>query len=145
MTAPRSADDLVEPAIELVETWLRRAGELESRDDRRAMDRLGALIGDEHGVEFVMAFVDRVARPDDDAVAAAQLRALVSGSPLPEFLSPPDRLLLRAGARLAPVAPRVVMPLARRRMRAIVGHLVAPSDIDALTATSPASAGPATT
>ena len=134
MSAARSADELVEPAIDLVAQWIGRAQQLESRDDRRAMDRLGALIGDEHGVEFVMAFVDRVARPEDDRVAAAQLSALVSGATLPRFLSSIDRLMLRAGARLAPALPGVVMPLARRRMRAIVGHLVAPADIDALEA-----------
>jgi RHH-type proline utilization regulon transcriptional repressor/proline dehydrogenase/delta 1-pyrroline-5-carboxylate dehydrogenase len=132
MSSVRSADDLVAPAIDLVAEWLRRADDLGSRDDRRAMDRLGALISDEHGVDFVMQFVDRVARPDSDRVAAHQLAAIVAGSRLPRFLSPIDRVLLRVGTRIAPLVPSLVMPIARRRMRTIVGLLVAPADHDAL-------------
>ncbi|MCP3990747.1 MAG: bifunctional proline dehydrogenase/L-glutamate gamma-semialdehyde dehydrogenase, partial [Actinomycetia bacterium] len=124
----KSADELVDPAIQLVETWLARAAELETRSDRATMKRLGQLVSDEAGVGFVMQFVDRVARPDDNRVAAHQLAALVNGSPLPSFLSPIDALLLRAGAWLAPHLPSIVMPLAKRRMRSIVGHLVAPAD-----------------
>ena len=93
------------------------------------MERLRGVVVDEAGVNFVMAFIDRVARPDDDAVAARQLRALIDAvDQLPVFLGRVDRLLLRAGARLAPMLPRLVMPLARRRMRGIVGHLVAPAE-----------------
>ncbi|MEM9035559.1 MAG: bifunctional proline dehydrogenase/L-glutamate gamma-semialdehyde dehydrogenase [Actinomycetota bacterium] len=125
-------DALVEPAIELVETWLARAAELETADDRESMERLGELVRDDDGVDFVMRFVDQVARPDDARVAARQLHSLVSGRAAPAFLSPIDRLLLRIGARVAPLAPRIVMALAARRMRAIVGHLVAPADRSAL-------------
>lgn len=125
-------DELVEPAIELVEQWLRQARELETATDRRTMDRLGDLVGDDDGVGFVMRFVDQVARPDDARVAARQLRDLVARRGAPQFLSPVDRLLLAVGARVAPLAPRPVMYLAARRMRAIVGHLVAPADRPAL-------------
>ena len=72
-----------------------------------------------------MRFVDRVVRPDDHRVAAGQLHGLVTGHrPLPAFLGPTDRLLLRVGGRVAPLLPGIVMPLARRRMRQLVGHLV---------------------
>ncbi len=98
------------------------------------MERLHALIDDEHGVEFVMQFVDRVARPDGNRTAADQLAAIVDGTRLPAFLTPIDRAMLRIGARLAPRAPDLVVPLARRRMRAIVGLLVAPAETGALTA-----------
>src|SRR5690606_13634841 len=40
------------------------------------------------------------------------------------FLGPIDRTLLGEGALAAPLAPRLVVPLARRRLRQIVGHLV---------------------
>lgn len=127
-TATRSSAELTEPAIELVTDWLERASALETRSDRLTMDRLRVLIVDEAGVEFVMSFVDRVARPDSNPVAAGQLCSLVRGSELPKFLSPVDRLMLWFGARLAPLLPGLVMPLARRRMKAIVGHLIAPAD-----------------
>ena len=63
-------------------------------------------------------------RPDDHRTAAVQLRALVGSSPLPAFISGLNRRSLRFGARLAPLVPGLVMPLARRRMRSLVGHLV---------------------
>ena len=121
------ADAFVEPAIDLVATWMGRAAELETAPDRKTMEQLGGLVSDDAGVGFVMQFVDRVARPDDKRVAAHQLESLVSGGRLPTFLSAIDRLLLRVGARLAPWLPAIVMPLANRRMRSIVGHLVAPA------------------
>lgn len=126
------ADALVEPAIALVEGWLRQAEDLETARERASMDQLQKLVADDDGVAFVMQFVDRVARPDSTRIAARQLRSLVERAQLPGFLSPVDRLLLRAGARLAPLAPGLVMPLAARRMRAIVGHLVAPADPEPL-------------
>jgi RHH-type proline utilization regulon transcriptional repressor/proline dehydrogenase/delta 1-pyrroline-5-carboxylate dehydrogenase len=116
---------LADEAVDLVQRWLRAAEVAETTEDRRSARRLHRLVDDPAGVAFTMQFVDRVIRPDDQRVAARQLHELTVGaSPLPRFLSPADRLLLRAGARLAPHLPRLVMPLARRRMRRIVGHLV---------------------
>ena len=123
------AELAIDEAIELVEHWVTRAKALETPRSRRTMERLRGVVVDAAGVDFVMAFIDRVARPDDHLVAAHQLRALIDATPrLPDFLGPLDRLLLRIGARLAPIAPGLVMPLAHQRMRSIVGHLVAPAD-----------------
>jgi RHH-type transcriptional regulator, proline utilization regulon repressor / proline dehydrogenase / delta 1-pyrroline-5-carboxylate dehydrogenase len=123
--ATSDASLLADEAVDLVLRWLDVAGAAETRGDRRTTRRLHRLVDDPAGVAFTMQFVDRVIRPDDDAVAAHQLHELAGrGAPLPRFLSPPDRVLLRAGAELAPRLPRLVMPLARRRMRQIVGHLV---------------------
>ena len=121
-------DELADPAIELVRSWLQRADELETRSDRKTMDQLEGIVSDPDGVAFVMKFVDRVIRPDDDLVAAMQLASVVGTSALPGFLSPVDKALLRAGAVVGPHLPSIVMPLARRRMRSIVGHLVAPAE-----------------
>ena len=127
------AEALIDDATRLVERWLARAQELETRTTRATMERLRGVVVDDDGIGFVMAFIDRVARPDDATVAADQLRAVVDDAEsLPAFLGPLDRALLRVGARLAPLAPRLVIPLARRRMRSIVGHLVAPADPDGL-------------
>lgn len=115
--------------------WLDTLDGLVHEDELEATERLHELIDDPDGVAFTMQFVDRVIRPDDDRVAADQLASLVLGDgPLPGFLSRIDRLLLRAGARLGPLLPRVVMPLARRRMRQMVGHLVVDAEPHALEA-----------
>lgn len=125
-------DAVVDAAIALVNEWLERATQLENRADRASMDQLGALVTDPEGVDFVMQFIDRVARPEHHKVGAQQLKSLLTSGAPPAFLSPIDKLLLWAGARLAPLAPKIVMPLAARRMRSIVGHLVAPADTRAL-------------
>ena len=124
---PPLPDDVADRVVERVRLWLTRGS---ARDDdeatsaRVAADRLHQVIDDPDGVAFTMRFVDRVIRPDDHAVAAEELHELVLDQPLPSFLGPVDRMLLRVGAQLAPMLPGVVMPLARRRMRQIVGHLV---------------------
>jgi RHH-type transcriptional regulator, proline utilization regulon repressor / proline dehydrogenase / delta 1-pyrroline-5-carboxylate dehydrogenase len=90
-----------------------------------ATRRLASLVHDPDGVDFALRFVDRVARPDDDHVAARELARLAGrGATLPGFANALDRTMLRTGAVLAPRAPRLVVPLARRRLRDLVGHLV---------------------
>ena len=118
------ADLLVEPAIERVATWIEQAKKIETAADRAATQPLHDLVDDPDGVAFAMEFIDRVLRPDDDAVAAHQLASLTARSVLPGFLTPVDRTLLKIGARVAPYLPKVVMPLARKRIRSIVGHLI---------------------
>lgn len=121
---PTPADDLIDPSIALVSSWLARAEDATTKREHRTADQLRGVIEDEAGVSFAMKFVDRVIRPEDNAVAAHQLSQLVAGQDLPGFLSPIDKILLQAGARLAPLIPGIVMPLAVRRMRQLVGHLV---------------------
>lgn len=127
-----TANSLADSAVELVRSWLVRADEVETSADRKTMEQLEGVVTDPDGVAFVMQFVDRVVRPDDNRVAAAQLASVVATSTLPSFLSPIDKVLLRAGAIVGPRLPAIVMPLARRRMRSIVGHLVAPAERDKL-------------
>jgi RHH-type proline utilization regulon transcriptional repressor/proline dehydrogenase/delta 1-pyrroline-5-carboxylate dehydrogenase len=124
MSRPVLADRLTEPAIELAARWLSLAHEDLRRSERRVIGRLSRIVGDPDGVSFTMQFVDRVLRHRDDAEAARELHALVGREGLPAFLSPPDRLMLTTGAALARRMPQVVIPLARRRLRRLVGHLV---------------------
>ena len=119
-----AADGLAQAAVDLAGDWLRRARADQRWSERRTVARLQGVIDDPAGIDFTMQFVDRVARHRDNAAGARQLQALVRGRELPSFLSPLDQALLRAGAALAPRIPNMVMPVARRRMRQIVGHLV---------------------
>lgn len=127
-----SADALTEPAIELAARWIARSVGGGTKAEQKASAQLEQIVGDPDAVRFVMGFVDRVVRPDDNRIAGAQLRSLVAEHQLPAFLSRLDRMLLRAGAGLSAAIPGVVMPMARRRMRAIVGHLVAPAEAEKL-------------
>ena len=123
-TTRQTTESLGQAAIDLAADWLHRARADQRPKERRTVRRLQGIIDDPDGIDFTMQFVDRVARHRDDAAAARELHSLVHDRTLPAFLSPVDKALLRAGARMAPVLPAVVMPLARRRMRQLVGHLV---------------------
>ncbi len=123
-----SADALADPAVALVEEWLRSAPRHETPESAETMSQLEDIVTNDDGVGFVMQFVDRVVRPDDNSVAADQLAAVVKERRLPDFLTGIDKTLLRSGATLGPLLPGIVLPLARRRMRSIVGHLVAPAE-----------------
>ncbi|WP_433029070.1 proline dehydrogenase family protein [Actinomycetospora sp. CA-053990] len=119
-------DELVERAVARADQWA-RAGAVGAATGPSA--QLAALMHDPAGVDFTLRFVDRVARPADDHVAARELARLAGpDAPLPDFIGGADRALLRTGARLALRAPRVVVPLARRRLRALVGHLIVDAD-----------------
>ena len=120
--------DLVEEAVELARQWLTEARAGETRREAAVGDRLHDLVDEPAGVEFAMQYVDRVARHRDNRLAAAQLASLVERSDLPTFLGAFDRTMLRLGARLGPLLPGVVMPLARRRLRQLVGHLLVDAD-----------------
>lgn len=132
--APPGADtDLLDRAIELAGTWRDAAGEV-SRHQARTARRLTALLEDPAGFEVATGFLDRVTRATGDRVAAEQLADVVDGRGIPRFLSVVDRVLFAVGGRVAPVAPAIAMPLARARLRQLVGHLVVDADPDALAA-----------
>ena len=128
----RDTELLVDEAAARVGRWLEAGDTSVPRRHRSAARRLAGVVRDRPGTAFAMRFVDRVIRPEDPAVAAAQLASLVGDAELPSFLSPLDRLLVRLGARIGPRLPWLVMPIARRRMRALVGHLVVDSEPERL-------------
>ncbi len=141
-TATTVHDDVqaaVPAAIALAQCWVRATEENETPAEKASTGQLAALVHDPDGVEFTMRFVDRVARPSDDKVAARELRRLAMPSgepgsvPVPAFLGGIDKGLMMLGAVAAPIAPRLVMPLARRRLRQLVGHLVLDASDRALT------------
>jgi len=115
-----AADSAVaDAAVALAHNWLARA---KSIDDSPSSKRLAMLVADPDGLAFAVAFVDGIIRPEDSRVAARNL-ATASRMPTP-FLSPPMRSALRLGGRLAPLAPWLAVPITRRVLRSLVGHLV---------------------
>ncbi|WP_125132822.1 bifunctional proline dehydrogenase/L-glutamate gamma-semialdehyde dehydrogenase [Microbacterium sp. 10M-3C3] len=114
-----SPADLADEAVVLVRTWL-DAARAEPVD--AAAQRLAGVLRDPKGLDFTVGFVDGVVRPEDLRVAARNLRAL---TPLvPAFLPWHLRTAIRIGALAAPVAPAVVVPIARRVLRTMVRHLI---------------------
>jgi RHH-type proline utilization regulon transcriptional repressor/proline dehydrogenase/delta 1-pyrroline-5-carboxylate dehydrogenase len=122
----------VDGAIRLAGQWLTAADEAETSTERRQREQFQDLIGSPEGVAFTRVFVDRVMRVDDDVLAAEIFHDLVTEHGHPAFLPATDRLLVAAGARVAPRLPSVAMPLARRRVRQMLSSLIGPAEPEPL-------------
>jgi RHH-type transcriptional regulator, proline utilization regulon repressor / proline dehydrogenase / delta 1-pyrroline-5-carboxylate dehydrogenase len=127
--APTGADlpeHLPAQAVDLARRWMAATAADETPAERRATGRLAALVADPVGLELAVRFVDRVARPQDVRVAAAELADLGHrAADAAGFLGTVDQALLAVGSRIAPLLPAAVVPAARIRLRQLVGHLVA--------------------
>lgn len=123
MTVAADATTTTHPRTEdvaaLVEKWL---AESETHPVEPAAQRLSEVLKDPNGLAFTVGFVDGVMRPEDLGVAGRTLAGLADITPalLPGYL----RLAIKAGGFWAPKLPGVVVPISRRVLRAMVGHLV---------------------
>ncbi|MFS0894304.1 proline dehydrogenase family protein [Microbacterium sp. 179-I 3D3 NHS] len=121
---------LADRAVELARRWVIEAAAAEVDP---AAERLAGVLQDPDGLPFTLGFVDGVMRPESLTAAASQLHRI---APIvPEFLPWYLRSAVRVGGGVAQVAPAPVVPIARRVLREMVGHLV----VDA----RPAKLGPA--
>lgn len=87
-----------------------------------AAQLLTGLLRDPKGLDFTLAFVDRVIRPEDPKAAAVELRRLAQDPP--QFLPPAMRRVIGLGGATSKLAPQLVVPTARRVMRQMVSHLI---------------------
>ncbi len=110
---------LAEETIGLVRHWLTEAAKVPV--DASA-EQLAGVLKDPNGLDFTVGFVDGVVRPEDLQVAARNLAALAPK--VPAFLPWYMRSAVRLGGTTAPVLPQVVIPIARRVLREMVGHLI---------------------
>lgn len=121
--------ELESRAHQRAQQWLDATDAAADHDRDANTEMLAELLRHANGVEFTMDFVDRVARPEDNAVAAKELRALPNP---PEFIGLLNRGMFQLGSAVSRLAPGVVVPAARARLRQMVGHLVFDSDGRAL-------------
>ncbi|WP_300683647.1 bifunctional proline dehydrogenase/L-glutamate gamma-semialdehyde dehydrogenase [Nocardioides sp.] len=119
MTAPILGEECLPEVEALVRAWLESAS---TKPVHASARRLADVLKDDAGLDFTVGFVDRVIRPEDLGVAARALRELTLCTP--EFLPWYQRGALKAGSGLSRVAPGVVIPVARRVLRRMVGHLL---------------------
>ncbi|ASN53755.1 bifunctional proline dehydrogenase/L-glutamate gamma-semialdehyde dehydrogenase [Sinomonas sp. R1AF57] len=117
--APIRPQDLADAAVAQVRTWLDEAAKLPV--DASAA-QLAGVLKDPNGLAFTVGFVDGVVRPEDLSVAARNLRAIAPK--VPGFLPWYMRRAVALGGSLAPMMPGVVVPIARRVLREMVGHLI---------------------
>ena len=103
----------------LVRRWLDVSATLPAD---AAAQRLADVLDDPDGLRFTVGFVDGVIRPEDPRVAARNLADLTRD--VPGFLPWHLTAAMKLGARAALVAPQLVIPVVRRALRRMVGHLV---------------------
>lgn len=117
-------------AVALVRQWVAAAAEIESaadRSQRRRRRRLAALVSDPEAADFTVRLTDEVSRMSLPSRAAHRFAALVRNADL-SALPRLDRWLLRVGAVVAPVMPRLVMPLVHRRLWSESDGVILPAD-----------------
>jgi len=112
-------DALADQSVALVRQWL---AEAETFPVDGSAKQLAGVLADPAGLDFAVGFVDGVVRPEDLGVAARRLRQIAPNAP--GFLPAALRGLVRLGGGLAPALPGVVVPIARRVLRNMVGHLI---------------------
>jgi RHH-type proline utilization regulon transcriptional repressor/proline dehydrogenase/delta 1-pyrroline-5-carboxylate dehydrogenase len=114
-----SVHDLADESVALVRRWLADAAQVPA--DASAA-QLAGLLKDPRGLPFTVGFIDGVIRPEDDAVAARNFAALAKD--VPAFLPWHLRVGVRIGAAVGRVVPGLVIPIVRRALRSMVGHLI---------------------
>ncbi|WP_460942651.1 proline dehydrogenase family protein [Okibacterium endophyticum] len=129
-SAEPSATELAAEAVEIARRWIAESADAQAD---QAAERLAGVLKDPNGLVFTVGFVDGVARPEDLFVAGYNLQKIARLAP--RFLPWHLRAAIRIGGVLGPVVPAVVIPIARRLLRGMVGHLV----VDA----TPSKLGPA--
>ncbi|HYP73258.1 MAG TPA: bifunctional proline dehydrogenase/L-glutamate gamma-semialdehyde dehydrogenase, partial [Microbacterium sp.] len=111
----------------LAQRWVTDAADA---DVDPAAERLAGVLKDPNGLPFTIGFVDGVMRPESLGAAASNLHRV---APLvPGFLPWYLRGAVRTGAAIAPVLPAPTVPIARRVLREMVGHLVVDARPDKL-------------
>ncbi|MDQ0767348.1 RHH-type proline utilization regulon transcriptional repressor/proline dehydrogenase/delta 1-pyrroline-5-carboxylate dehydrogenase [Pseudarthrobacter defluvii] len=113
------AKALADDAVALVRRWLTEAAKVPV--DASA-EQLAGVLKDPNGLDFTVGFVDGVVRPEDLNVAARNLAKLAPK--VPAFLPWYMRSAVALGGTMAPVMPQVVIPIARKVLREMVGHLI---------------------
>ncbi|MEV5069785.1 bifunctional proline dehydrogenase/L-glutamate gamma-semialdehyde dehydrogenase [Microbacterium sp. LMI12-1-1.1] len=118
---------LAAEAVALAQRWVSESAEVEVDP---AAERLAGVLKDPNGLPFTIGFVDGVMRPESLSAAASHLHRV---APLvPDFLPWHLRGAVRLGGAVAPVLPSPVVPIARRVLRGMVGHLVVDARPDKL-------------
>ena len=118
-SSPTSPAELADETLATVRRWLAESADV--KPDPSAA-RLAGVLKDPRGLEFTIGFVDKVVRPEDLRVAGRNLERL--SRLVPAFLPWYLRAAIVVGGGFAAIVPWPIVPIARRVLRGMVGHLV---------------------
>jgi RHH-type transcriptional regulator, proline utilization regulon repressor / proline dehydrogenase / delta 1-pyrroline-5-carboxylate dehydrogenase len=119
MSMTESTTDLADETLATVRRWLAESADV-TPDPSAA--RLAGVLKDPKGLEFTIGFVDKVVRPEDLRVAGRNLERV--SHLVPSFLPWYLRAAIVIGGGFAAILPWPIVPIARRVLRKMVGHLV---------------------
>ena len=119
MSMMETTADLADQTIATVRRWLAESADV-TPDPSAA--RLAGVLKDPKGLEFTIGFVDKVVRPEDLRVAGRNLERV--SHLVPSFLPWYLRAAIAVGGGFATILPWPIVPIARRVLRRMVGHLV---------------------
>lgn len=110
---------LADQARTLVREWLTEAQTIPADS---SAEMLAGVLKDPNGLAFTVGFVDDVIRPEDDAIAGRNLAKI---APLvPSFLPWYMKSAVGVGGKVASKLSWPTVPVARKVLREMVGHLV---------------------
>jgi RHH-type transcriptional regulator, proline utilization regulon repressor / proline dehydrogenase / delta 1-pyrroline-5-carboxylate dehydrogenase len=129
-TDPAPLSELTELSDDVVATVRRWLAESAKVAPDTSAERLAGVLKDPRGLPFTVGFIDGVIRPEDPKVAARAFAELAEE--VPAFLPAHLRAAIRLGAGAGKVSPGLVIPVVRRVLRGMVGHLIVDAREDKL-------------
>jgi len=118
------AAQLPQQAVQLAAEIWQAARQRETATDAQNASKVATLIKDPAAKQFTLTMVDEILRIKDDRRAAEHLQTVIQQNGIPAGFSFIDRTLLRVGAAAAVVAPSLVMPLIRKKVKAESSHVI---------------------
>jgi RHH-type transcriptional regulator, proline utilization regulon repressor / proline dehydrogenase / delta 1-pyrroline-5-carboxylate dehydrogenase len=115
-----------EAAIALASRWLQASQSRPAEQRRRR--RLSRVVTNDKAIELSVRLADSVLRVAHPRRAALLFQSLLSRTGIPSSMTAIDRLGLRVAERVAPLLPRIVMPLVRRRVRSESAGVILPAE-----------------
>ena len=110
---------LAQEARQLVRQWV---DESQAIKPTFAAEQLAGVLKDPNGLPFTVGFVDGVIRPEDDNVSGRNLGRIANLAP--SFLPWYMKSAVGLGGKLASKVSWPTVPVARRVLREMVGHLI---------------------
>lgn len=130
--APAEASDDVAAAIVLAATLQRRAGALQTADERRQQDDLDRMLQSPADKATLIQITDQAFRSQRATRKVEQLVHVLDVQGVPRFFRPVERALLRTFQSVAGSVPGLAMPLVERQVRKETANVILPAERDLL-------------
>ncbi len=122
--------DLPERAVKLAAELLQASRARETAADRQRAGMMARMMQDDAGKKFTIVMTDQVLKMEQPERAAARLGGLLQHYGLPKYLGAMDRMLLWAGAGMARLFPRWLMPQVSQQVKRQSRHVIVSAEPD---------------